>query len=1410
MADSLFDNRYRYDYIYPRGRSGETLRAVDTQDNDRPVVIKRPAPNDAPPIRAGQEVSILNERKALSRLAGHAVLTALLGSGQFVVGGIPHRYIVMERAQGQILEDMVRELGAHGERLPELEMLIIVDRLLDLLQNAHEHDIVYNDVDAKHLFWDRDHYTLKVIDWGNVVFLEGDESTPQGISRQSDIYQVGELLYLILTAGSRMDVSRDSAREAGEDFRLDFGAYNERIAPQLQHIVSKAANPNVRHRYQSIQELRQVLASYRAPLERERNGALAHVAERLRRERSKDELRAMLATLEPALAADPGYPPSREAHEDIHARLRDLEIGGDLDAVRIYLESSNWTRAVGLLTEIQGLASPRISRMITLLRDWSMLLVDAEVGQNGALLTPPAVTDAIALVFDNQIEQAANLLLRGASDDESWRLQLLLAERVSAHVPEVMLLRPNLQRLDTALQALAADGLPVTESRALIAEINLTVQTLNAPGVISLIALRDGYRALVDELTALSALFETLNSPHNLPDRRLPVSSLDRALDAAMALADNMHVIGKQATSSPRDALEALDHSRAIDPTNPAWDLVGRLLNGLYELLQSYQTYVPAADGTDLENWLRASQRDLSPFVERLFDELLVGMVEGLNAAAQAWATYADASVQGDRYGAITALTTATDSVSTISPTLSGWLNQLRSVVTGAHYIERHAIFGGLGRALADGWEAFDRGRLADAERLAQQALEIARTDTQMAATRRLRSLTEITRTWVERNGIGDSKRTQATLAECEGLFSVDERAMRDNFATQMPSKDTYLRAMQKGLVEIYERRSTAALRILFFNFVLFGSLDAHEGSLEDALFWREAAGRTLTQNENAARHVALRALDDFMQQRRDVMAAAELLNEISSPQAMENLEATRRQLEESPESRGALATGLASLRELEAATRDWSDGEFRLAGTKLENAIHAVEELEKTSGLALTDYRTWLMELQAATAELYTKARIMSQIIERRPDDPIDDVRDIHQLLMDKTTALIGKAHASTLRQWRDTYTHFLSVYTDTNVRRSEKINRFNQLLRAMFIDRHPAYPLYRHWYDVVERAPEFPAPPTDNPTPEIQEADAEDIQPFEVAAAPGYTGTRYADQAPDQRSRGRLPRILLLLVVIVALAAVGLIASGVVDIGSVTALAVTLSPTPDENATNTQVAIIAAAYTTTAEGAATAAAEATELPTLPIIVPTQITLVRPTSADLATATLLPSATRSNITPSATLTTTPSETPTLSPTATNTFTPTSPPTATPSSTYTPTATLTPTLPPQGLQGQQLFLPLFNRLSIYPGIFPWSAEQFSQGQDGEFWRLGVGQGDGGLIVIAPPADFLETQFGNNAATRISRIQVTMALTTFNPALDADEIYFGALFQSVEDPAITAGLQVQVPQPGVINLGQRSG
>ncbi|MBZ0278979.1 MAG: hypothetical protein K8I60_22730, partial [Anaerolineae bacterium] len=524
MADSLFDNRYRYDYIYPRGRSGETLRAVDTYDNDRAVVVKRPAPNDAPPIRAGQEVSILNERKALQRLEGHPVATTLLGTGQFIVGGVAHQYIVMERGQGHLVDEVVRDLASRGERLPELEMLVILDGLLDLLQTAHSRDIVYNDVDAKHLFWDRDNYRLKVIDWGNAVFLEGDEATPQGISRQSDIFQVGQLLYFIVTGGARADLPRD----AGEDFRVNLGHDTERITPRLLQIISKAAHPNARFRYDTIIRLRRELQEYREPLERERNSILGRVTDRLRHNRSKDELQNMIEMLEPVLALDPGYPPARQAYREILARMRDLEVAADLDAVRIYMESGSWARAARLLGDLQTRARGEAVTTVNLLLNWAEILQE-----NSQSEAPQTILDAIVLVFDGHLPRAAHILLTNQTDKATYPTQLLLAERVSAYWPDLLLLHPNLYGVEIALGQLTAEGIEVSEPRILLDEIYATLNELAAMNPANLADLRDSYRNLVDRITALGALLEGLQ--HNgVPETEIPFSMLDRASNAAM------------------------------------------------------------------------------------------------------------------------------------------------------------------------------------------------------------------------------------------------------------------------------------------------------------------------------------------------------------------------------------------------------------------------------------------------------------------------------------------------------------------------------------------------------------------------------------------------------------------------------------------------------------------------------------------------------------------------------------------------------------------------------------------------------------------------------------------------------------------------------------------------------------
>ena len=302
-----------------------------------------------------------------------------------------------------------------------------------------------------------------------------------------------------------------------------------------------------------------------------------------------------------------------------------------------------------------------------------------------------------------------------------------------------------------------------------------------------------------------------------------------------------MHVIGKQATSNTRDSLNALQSSRRIDPLNPIWNSVDDLLSTLYEILQRCQTYLPAADGSDLGQWLQKNRNELEPFVERLFDELLADMVTGLEVADESWERYGETTVLGNRNGAIDALTQATNAVTTLSPTLSGWFNQLRNLISNAAYVERHAIVGGIGRALADGWEAFDKGQLAETERLGQQAYEVARTEQERFASERMRRLAHLVREWIDRKGIQDQRRTQSAQDAIEEMFTRDEKSILENFSRQMPSTETYLRAMSRGLVEAYNRQSTAALRLLFIHFVLMGAIEAQEDQLSDAEFWLEA-----------------------------------------------------------------------------------------------------------------------------------------------------------------------------------------------------------------------------------------------------------------------------------------------------------------------------------------------------------------------------------------------------------------------------------------------------------------------------------------------------------------------------------------------------------------------------------------
>ncbi|MEL6148760.1 MAG: hypothetical protein AAFR56_03985 [Chloroflexota bacterium] len=1288
----------------------------------------------------------------------------------------------MERGTGDIVEDMVLSLNEGGERLPLLETLVIIDHLLDLLKKAHERSIIYNDVDAKHLFWNRDTYSLKVIDWGNAVFLEGGETAQQGVSKLSDVYQTGELLYFILTGGGRAEVPRD----ADVAFTVNFGDDAERVPSEMVRAVSTALHPNPKLRYGSIDELRRSLANIRRSYEGDRNGILSRVNERLRRSLSKDELIELQRILQPAINMDPGFPESRQITEEIENRLNDLKIASDLDAVKIYLDTENWRGAADILSELRGQSRGELETVTRLLYDWTVLLLEDEDVQ-----ATVAVKQAVDLVFEREWTPAAKMLATAdAPDPAVYRIHMRLAERVTSHVPEqVILLRPNLFRLGEALASLdGTDGVHLTEQRELLDEINRMMDTMVASDEpVSLIHLRDVYRGVVDRLTAMTTLMEAVNIGWG--ERRLPLSSLERARNAAMMMADNMHVIGKQAARTPREALAALDSSREIDPTNPAWDAVADLLNSLYRLLESYQTYVPVADASDLEIWLRRSQDQLRPFTERLFDDMLNGMLQGLETAAEQWATYDNLALSGNQVGTRTALNTAAGAVGTVSPTLSGWFNQLRAVIKNADYIERHALSGGLGRALADGWSAFDRGNLADAERLALHAEQIAKSDIHNFVVSRFKDTVVTLRTWIDRNGALSIERTEQVLETVNGLYTDEENIVRERFNKQMPTRETYLKAMGKGLVETYALHSSAALRILFVDYVLQGVIDAHDGVFEDVEFWEAAAVRTLEPHGTS--HIAVQTLRSFVQRRKELLALADEFNQLNNREAISKLDEYRRAFEKHDFAK-VVSEATRSLREVENALPDWSNAEFRTAGMKLENAMKAVRDTEKTANIDLGGYYGWLEELHVTAADLHTIRQNLAEAVDAKPDGPELEIAAMHQRMVEITAGAVGDAYTATLKLWRDTYEMFATIVGDEEKRRSAKMSEMSEQFRAMFIDRHPAYTLYRHWFDLIERTTEFPAPPTDEPQPRVLDEDAvatldDDQETVTVLANEAEAEEQAWDnfEQPNEdagrsRRRGGISHVVMILVALAALAGAAVVVVSLLN-----------SQGGDEDTPP------AVQSDVTPEGeAVSAAVAATE----------DVTDEAPLSVD-ATVTDAPTETESvTDTPAPTETDTPAATPTDTPTPTETAT------DLPTETPLPTATFTPGVPDGGFSGEVDMLTILERIPREnPDSVYWDTQRLSFETD--FWRLGIGSETAEEIyALIPPLNVFEAYYGTDAAARVVAMEAELALATFNPTLlDGDGVYFGgALVPAGTTATLTdgAGLHVDVVQPGVLNIGTR--
>ncbi len=1383
--DSLFDSRYRYDYIYPRGRSGETLRAYDTLNGDQPVVIKRPALQDAPPMRAGQEVSILNEKRALEKLSGHPVLTELRHTGIFRVGGQQHHYIAMDMAQGVTVESMVIDLASRGERLPELEMLVIFDGLLDLLQIAHDRKIIYNDVDAKHLFWDRASYRLKVIDWGNAVFLDSD-NVPPHTNRSSDIFQIGQLMYFVVSGGHRLDVGRtDPASDLGDD-----------VPPKLKAIISKAANPDASQRYPDIASLRRDLAEVRRPLEKNRDALVERVRSRLPSSSSQDQLEQLQDMIREALQPDPGFPAANALAVEIDAKLRKLALQADLDAVRIYMMSGNMARASALLEELYARAGDVDQPLLTFLLDTCALFQAQPVNPLPAGLSP-----ALDALFQGDTQNAGRILMiTPESRAAAHMLQYLVAERLTLHMPGVVLLRPHLARMEEQLARLSGVDAQKVALQAILTRLDSSTLT----DVQSLLRVyHDVASALAELQSGLKAIGgDAVDSPY---------AAAVRGQRAADDLVDLLDVTMHNVLSDPSRAGNALWHAAAIDPINPAFDQLSNTLNAFHADLDKLRTFTPASDGANISDFLTEAHTILKPYTVNVNDPQFQAIVQGIDTTSAAWARVTDFIALGGRRPAITACQQAADAIRSLSRSTARWFEEYVRRIEEAQRVEYLSPNVALGRALSDGWEAWDRGRGGEAQGYGDKALGMARTDSEIRAAQRLIDVSEALASWLANDGPANQQRTDQTEERVNALFLPEEETIRRTFSEQMPNTQIYLKAMTRGIVDPMRESSSAAVRVLFLHYVLRGILALLQEKPDEANFWKEAALRSLAQ---ARLHPAYQALDTAITRRQLILDAVRALNNVKDVSSLTEA----RQAARAPIAGAQLEAADQAVRAVDDALRRWPDGEFRAARQLLDGAVERIGVAETTIGKDLTPFKTWLQDLAASAEILQQNRRVIEQAALIPAEQPDPAVSEAHQKLVEITRRDLGEPYVAQLRQWRDTYNAIRDIYVDEKLTKDEKLRLLEGHFASLFIDRQPALPIYRHWQSLIYAlpdpkaeyvVPQIPTLPGTRRAPAANIVEEPELAPEQTPAyipdeeSADHTTDAAMDEAepiaepePIESGRGGTSRLIIAGALVLVIAAIG---------AAVLLLQGARPPVIPVTPVNTGTASAGLVPVGTTDVRAT---DTPEPPTATFTATIPPTITKPPTA--TPPTMPPTITRAVPTPTVVVTTASPNQP-IAPTAAG-------PTAVLSPTVQPTlgagvlpgsavptniAIAPPTFLPDAVSGDY---DLLNKLASFPpNKFTWSKDVFGPTDNG--WQLGVSafRSRGAPLLVRLGPDVLTQLLGAEAARHVSRMDVTLELANYEKSLlPTGDVFFGAGFESLQGQR--AAVQAVLVQSNVIDLG----
>lgn len=180
------------------------------------------------------------------------------------------QYLVMEYVDGMDLKAYIKK----NHKLPYERVIEIMEQILSAVEDAHAHNIIHRDLKPKNILIDKNG-TVKITDFGiavavaeftmtqtntlvgSVHYISPEQARGSMVTKQSDIYSLGIILFEMLT-GEVPYQGETAISVALKHYRNDMPSvrnYDNNIPQSLENVILHATAKNLNDRYKTVAEM---------------------------------------------------------------------------------------------------------------------------------------------------------------------------------------------------------------------------------------------------------------------------------------------------------------------------------------------------------------------------------------------------------------------------------------------------------------------------------------------------------------------------------------------------------------------------------------------------------------------------------------------------------------------------------------------------------------------------------------------------------------------------------------------------------------------------------------------------------------------------------------------------------------------------------------------------------------------------------------------------------------------------------------------------------------------------------------------------------------------------------------------------------------------------------------------------